>query len=128
MSLLGEKNGQYPNGVPCATRTLDHAGSTDFDGGKARFDGTLGGAEDDAEKSMMGGCYQVHFRVWSVINTSMTLSGPTERPIGWRDYDVARSGGMGPQGHLRRLDERQLRLAVLHHEHGQEQLGPRQLS
>ena len=60
MSLLGEKNGQYPNGVPCATRTLDHAGSTDFDGGKARFDGTLGGAEDDAEKSMMGGCYQVH--------------------------------------------------------------------
>ena len=61
LSLLGEKNGQYPNGVPCATRTLDHAGSTDFDGGKARFDGTLGGAEDDAEKSMMGGCYQVHF-------------------------------------------------------------------
>ena len=70
LSLLGEKNGQYPNGVPCATRTLDHAGSTDFDGGKARFDGTLGGAEDDAEKSMMGGCYQVHlhFRVLLIFH------------------------------------------------------------
>ena len=62
LSLLGEKNGNYLNGVPCATRTLDHSGSTDYDGSNgsaARFDGTLGGAENDAERTMMGGCYQV---------------------------------------------------------------------
>ena len=53
LSLLGEKNGHYLDGVPCATRTLDHSGSTDYDGSNgssARFDGTLGGNENDAEK------------------------------------------------------------------------------
>ena len=62
LSLLGEKNGHYLDGVPCATRTLDHSGSTDYDGSNgssARFDGTLGGTENDAERTMMGGCYQV---------------------------------------------------------------------
>ena len=62
LSLLGEKNGHYLDGVPCSTRTLDHSGTTDYDGSngsRARFDGTLGGAENDAERTMMGGCYQV---------------------------------------------------------------------
>ena len=62
LSLLGEKNGNYLDGVPCATRTLDHSGTTDYDGSngsRARFDGTLGGSENDAERTMMGGCYQV---------------------------------------------------------------------
>merc|ERR1712130_66688 len=34
---------------------LDYDGSN---GSFARFDGTLGGAENDAERTMMGGCYQ----------------------------------------------------------------------
>jgi len=83
LSLLGEKNGQYPNGVPCATRTLDHAGSTDFDGGKARFDGTLGGAEDDAEKSMMGGCYQAPLNA-QLAGGTMTWQGAE----GWAPKDI----------------------------------------
>ena len=62
LALLGEKNAHYLDGVPCATRTLDHTATTDYDGSsgsRARFDGTLGGAENDAERTMMGGCYQV---------------------------------------------------------------------
>ena len=50
------------NGVPCSTTTLDHSGTIDYDGsndGAAMFDGTLGGVENDAERMMMGGCYQV---------------------------------------------------------------------
>jgi hypothetical protein len=61
LELLGEKNAHYMDGVPCATRTLDHTATTDYDGSsgsRARFDGTLGGAENDAERTMMGGCYQ----------------------------------------------------------------------
>merc|ERR1712060_768839 len=83
VKLLGEKNGQYVNGVPCATRTLDHAGSTDFDGGKARFDGTLGGAEDDAEKSMMGGCYQAPLNA-QLAGGTMTWQGAE----GWAPKDI----------------------------------------
>jgi len=61
LSLLGEKNGNYLDGVPCSTKILDHAATTDYDGSNgswARFDGTLNGAPDDDEKDMMGGCYE----------------------------------------------------------------------
>ena len=62
LSLRGEKNANAVDGVPCSTKTLDHSGTTDYDGSNgsaARFDGTLNGAENDAERTMMGGCYQV---------------------------------------------------------------------
>ena len=59
MSLLGEKNGPNPDGVPCHTNKLDHAGSTDFTSDSAEFNGRRNGQEDQAEKNMMGGCYEV---------------------------------------------------------------------
>ena len=60
MNLLGEKNGQHIDGVPCHTNKLDHAGSTDFGAGSpAEFNGRRNGQEDQAEKNMMGGCYEV---------------------------------------------------------------------
>ena len=59
VNLLGEKNGPNPNGVPCATNKMDHAGSTDFGPGSAEFNGRRNGQEDPAEKNMMGGCYEV---------------------------------------------------------------------
>ena len=62
LSLLGEKNGNYLNGVPCSTKTLDHDATIDYDGaagGRSRYDGTISGVEDDGEKNMMAGCYMV---------------------------------------------------------------------
>ena len=63
LTLLGEeREGQFEHGVPCATKILDHSETTDYDGSSgssARFDGTLGGAENGFERLMMGGCYQV---------------------------------------------------------------------
>lgn len=58
LTLNGEKNGDYPDGVPCGTGVLNHASTTDFDGGWARFDGTLSGTPDEDEIRMMGGCYE----------------------------------------------------------------------
>jgi len=61
LSILGEKNGNYLDGVPCSTKILDHAASVDYDGSNgswARFDGKVNGAVDKAEKEMMGGCYE----------------------------------------------------------------------
>jgi len=58
VSLLGEKNGGNLDGVPCQTNILDHAGSTDFGPGSTEFNGRLNGQEDQAEKNMMGGCYE----------------------------------------------------------------------
>ena len=93
LSLLGEKNGHYLDGVPCATRTLDHSGSTDYDGSngsRARFDGTLGGAENDAERTMMGGCYQVGPNNTTSVSFKQTISGSFECPSEWRYHGVAR--------------------------------------
>ena len=59
VSLLGEKNGGNLDGVPCQTNKLDHAGSTDFGPGSTEFNGRRNGQEDQAEKNMMGGCYEV---------------------------------------------------------------------
>ena len=59
VNLLGEKNGGNPLGVPCKTNTMDHAGSMDFGPGSAEFNGRINGQEDQAEKNMMGGCYEV---------------------------------------------------------------------
>ena len=70
VTLLGKKDANFPEGLPCATNRLDHAATTDYDGSngsKARFDGTLGGAEDENEKNMMGGCYSV--RLFAQINS-----------------------------------------------------------
>jgi len=58
VSLLGEKNGEHNDGVPCHTNRMDHAGSTDFGPGSAEFNGRINGQEDQAEKNMMGGCYE----------------------------------------------------------------------
>jgi len=60
VTLLGEKNGMYPDGVPCTTSVLDHLDTVDFAVNYTRvtFDGTLGGEEDEYEKNMMGSCYQ----------------------------------------------------------------------
>jgi len=59
VALLGETNGHYPGGVPCATATLDHAATIDFAAANSSttFDGTLDG-EDEEEKAMLGSCYQ----------------------------------------------------------------------
>ena len=59
VSLLGEKNGEHNDGVPCHTNRMDHTGSTDFGPGSAEFNGRRNGLEDQAEKNMMGGCYEV---------------------------------------------------------------------
>ena len=93
LSLLGEKNGNYLDGVPCATRTLDHSSTTDYDGSngsRARFDGTLDGAENDAERTMMGGCYQVGPFYTLTVGLKHSLSGSFECPSEWRYHGVAR--------------------------------------
>ena len=61
VALLGETNGIYPGGVPCATATLDHALTIDFaaTNSSTTFDGTLEGQEDEEERAMLGSCYQV---------------------------------------------------------------------
>jgi len=58
VNLLGEKNGEHLDGVPCHTNRMDHAGSTDFGTGSTEFNGRVNGHEDQAEKNMMGGCYE----------------------------------------------------------------------
>ena len=59
VELVGETNGASPTGVVCNSNTMDHAGSTDFGSGSAEFNGRINGQEDQAEKNMMGGCYEV---------------------------------------------------------------------
>ena len=68
VELVGETNGASPNGVVCNSNTMDHAGSTDFGSGSAEFNGRINGQEDQAEKNMMGGCYEV--RVLSLKHSS----------------------------------------------------------
>merc|ERR1719411_846860 len=60
VTLLGERNALYPDGVPCTTSVLDHLDTVDFAVNYTRvtFDGTLGGEEDEYEKNMMGSCYE----------------------------------------------------------------------
>ena len=57
--LLGEKNGNYLNGVPCQSKNLDHKSTTDFGSGSAVFDGRISGQIDQEEKDMMGSCFEV---------------------------------------------------------------------
>ena len=58
--LKGEAVVGFADGVPCATNTLDRAGSTEFGaGGVARFDGKLNGGQNDDEEFMIGGCFHV---------------------------------------------------------------------
>ena len=62
VSLAGEVIGEFLDGVPCSTNTLDHASGLDFTtGGSARFDGKVDGAEDEIEKKKMGACFKVIF-------------------------------------------------------------------
>jgi len=58
VELVGETNGASPTGVVCNSNAMDHAGSTDFGSGSAEFNGRINGQEDQAEKNMMGGCYE----------------------------------------------------------------------
>ena len=98
LSLLGEKNSHYLDGVPCSTRTLDHSGTTDYDGSNgssARFDGTLGGTENDAERTMMGGCYQVGSNNTTSVSFKQTISGSFECASEWWYHGVARYWGLG---------------------------------
>ena len=57
--LLGQKNGNYLDGVPCQSKTLDHKCTTDFGSDSAVFDGRIIGQEDEEEKDMMGSCFEV---------------------------------------------------------------------
>jgi len=89
VNLLGEKNGEHIDGVPCHTNKLDHAGSTDFGAGSAEFNGRRNGQEDQAEKNMMGGCYEGPLN--SQINGgSISWEGagtwePASVCVDWRD-------------------------------------------
>jgi len=58
VKLLGEKNGNYLDGVPCSTNSLDHKSTHDFDKGEATFDGRKGGHFDHDEQVMMGSCFE----------------------------------------------------------------------
>jgi len=86
LSLRGEKNANAVDGVPCSTKTLDHSGTTDYDGSNgsaARFDGTLNGAENDAERTMMGGCYQAPLNA-QLFGGTMVWQGSQ----GWAPRDI----------------------------------------
>jgi len=58
ITLLGKKQGNYLDGIPCTTHTLDHIGTIDFAAGNTVFDGRKNGKEDSEEIKMMGECYQ----------------------------------------------------------------------
>jgi hypothetical protein len=60
VSLAGEVIGEFLDGVPCSTNTLNHASSLDFStGSSVRFDGLAEGEEDEIEKKNMGACFKV---------------------------------------------------------------------
>ena len=63
VSLTGEVIGEFLDGVPCSTNTLNHAHSIDFTTDSiASFDGHVDGVEDEEnteEKLSMGTCYKV---------------------------------------------------------------------
>ena len=65
VTLLGKKDGNYPEGLPCHSNTLDHSDTTDFDSGAAIFDGRKNGDTDPEEKNMMGSCYEVTLQILS---------------------------------------------------------------
>eukprot|EP00092_Neocalanus_flemingeri_P020908 GFUD01022651.1.p1 GENE.GFUD01022651.1~~GFUD01022651.1.p1 ORF type:complete len:324 (+),score=96.56 GFUD01022651.1:35-1006(+) len=88
--LLGERVPGFPDGIPCATNTLDHAGVTEFgDGGSARFDGTLNGAQNDEEESMIGGCFKAPLNNQLVAGTLKWKGDGTWNPtsvcVDWLD-------------------------------------------
>jgi len=67
--LLGERNGAYIGGVPCATNVLDHSASQDFGQGAAAFDGRKHGNFDEEEEVMMGSCFE------AALNSQLTSGG-----------------------------------------------------
>jgi len=88
--LKGEKVPGFPDGVPCATNTLDRDGSTEFgDGGEARFDGTLNGGQDDDEEFMIGGCFHAPLNNQLLAGTLKWQGDGTWSPstvcVDWRD-------------------------------------------
>lgn len=58
VSLSGEVIGEFLDGVPCSTNTLDHTGLDFTAGGSARFDGLAEGEDNEVEKSKMGACFK----------------------------------------------------------------------
>ena len=75
MKLLGEKNGDYPGGVPCQTNILDHKESRDFVGETTIFNGRKNGTENEDETNMMGSCYEVTQK-YSKDNNKVFYSRP----------------------------------------------------
>ena len=78
MTLLGKKDGNYPEGLPCHSNTLDHSDSTDFDSGAAMFDGKKNGQTDPEEKNMMGSCYEVTKKITHAQTKLLIPAGSPE--------------------------------------------------
>ena len=81
--LLGEKNANYTDGIPCDTRILDHTGENDFGGGfksLASFNGTYAdGSLNPEEKNMMDSCYEVSHKINFMVYT-LLIKIITRRP------------------------------------------------
>jgi len=76
VELLGEKNANFFDGVPCSTRVLDHKATTDFaSSGSAVFDGKKNGHEDEGERTMMGTCYEAALNAQLSNGGSITWEG-----------------------------------------------------
>ena len=58
MDLQGEKNGEYPDGIPCTTGILDHVGVTDY-GGNFNSWVTFDGNNSQEDDNMMSSCHKV---------------------------------------------------------------------
>ena len=59
MHIRGERNGDYPDGIPCDTGILNHTGVIDFGGGLGSS-ATFGGSNSqEGEENMMGSCDEV---------------------------------------------------------------------
>ena len=91
MSLTGEVVGEFLDGVPCSTSTLDHLSSLDFSSGNsARFDGhDEEGVEDGIEKKIMGACFKVTKVKSYQYSILFFPPGPSECPSWWRAADLA---------------------------------------
>ena len=96
VELLGEKNANFFDGVPCSTRVLDHKATTDFaSSGSAVFDGKKNGHEDEGERTMMGTCYEVTLNLTKNNLLTLITTGSPERPAQQRwVYNL------GGRGHL----------------------------
>ena len=84
MHIRGERNGDYPDGIPCDTGILNHTGVIDFGGGLGSS-ATFGGSNSqEGEENMMGSCDEVspniNFKA-SVYFTKNCYQGPLNGQI-----------------------------------------------